>query len=97
AALTRVAPLHHLAEEQVGVVVALLRPAAELAGAVQEPPDARHRVGAEQGELQRARDVEGELVAGAEVDDALVVPPGTERLDLLSDAGSAHRSPLVPA
>src|SRR5205085_2249665 len=65
--------LEHRADQDVGVVVAFLRPPAELARRVEQPCDRRDGVGAEEGELERPRRVERELVADVQVDDPLVV------------------------
>src|SRR5205823_14213620 len=72
-ALAVIAALHQLADDQIGIVVALLRAVAKLAGAVEESRDAGHAEAAKEREFERARRVERELVAGVEKDDALVV------------------------
>src|SRR3546814_5464298 len=49
-------------QQQRGVVVALLDVAGELTGLVEQPTDAGHRIGAEEGEAERLVHVPGELV-----------------------------------
>src|SRR5439155_16771076 len=68
-----VAPFHQLADDDIGVVVALLGPRGKLAGLIQQGGDARHAERTEQGELQRTRGIKRELVAGAKKNDPLVV------------------------
>src|SRR5206468_3991048 len=71
-----VAVLEQLADEDVGVVVALLRGAGELAGLVEQGGDAGDGEGAEEGELEGAGGVEGKVLAAGEADDLLVVGDG---------------------
>src|SRR5205085_1532716 len=74
----------------IGVVISFLGPRRELAGAVEQARDTGHAEGAEQGELQRPRHVERELMARTEEDDALVVALGVEPLNLGEDRGARH-------
>jgi hypothetical protein len=90
AALAVVAPLHQFTDDQIGVVVAFLRAGAELTGPVQQCRDAGHAEAAEQGEFERARRVEREIVAGAEEHDPLVVPLWVERPDLFQYGWPRH-------
>src|SRR5205085_12642123 len=80
------------------VVVAPLRVGVELAGPIEQGRDARHAVGAIQGDLERPDRVPGELVTERQVDDALVIAFGIERLDRLQDVeAAAHRPTPVCA
>ena len=72
-----VAVLEEFADEDVGVVVALLRGAGELAGLVEQGGDAGDGEGAEEGELEGAGGVEGKVLAAGEPDDLLVVAAGS--------------------
>src|SRR5262249_4980006 len=94
-ALAVVATLEEGTDNQVGVVVALLRAVDELAGVIQQTGNAGHGEGAEQGELQGAGEVEGELVAAAETDDLLMIPLRIERLNLPQPLQTAHLVPLT--
>jgi hypothetical protein len=82
--------LEHLTHEDVGVVVALLRAALELAGAMEERRDARDAERAEERQLERAGGVEREIDARGEEDDALMILHRVERRDLAEDAGGEH-------
>jgi hypothetical protein len=88
-----VAVLREGADEQVGVVVALARALDELAGRVEQLGDRRHGERAEEGELEGAGEVDGELEAGVQVDDPLCVVHGIEPPDLAQVARLAHRVP----
>jgi len=70
-----------LGEDQLGVVVALLRPVSELPGLVQEGADGRYPVGLEEGQAQRLLDVPGKVVIGAQVADPLPVGIRVQGLD----------------
>ena len=93
-----VAVLDDRRDDQVGVVVALLCPRAELAGRVEALADRGHGIRAEEGELERARRVERELVADDEMRDPLVVGDRVEAEDLLEIRGRAphRRMPVWP-
>jgi len=65
-----VAVLGERADQEIGVVVALGRAVGELARRREQLGDARQGKGAGERQLERARGVERELVAGVEVDDA---------------------------
>src|SRR5262245_20878125 len=65
------AVLDNRGEDQIRVVIAPLRPPFELAGGMQYARDPRTREGAEQRELERARDVPREVVASEPVGDRL--------------------------
>jgi len=70
-----------LGEDELGVVVALLRAILELPGLVQEGADRRDPVGLEEGQAQRLLDIPGEVVVGAQVADPLPVGSRVEGLD----------------
>jgi hypothetical protein len=82
AGLGVVAGLDDRGQDQVGVVVALLRRAAELARLVEERRDRRHRERPEQRQLERPRRVPRELEARVQVDDPRVVGDGVEPANL---------------
>src|SRR5262249_51932234 len=86
AALRIVAPFHHFADDNVGVVVSLLGMVLELTGTVKNGRDGRDGETAEQGELQGASGVEREGGAGTEQDDTLMIGDRIEGLDLVEDA-----------
>jgi hypothetical protein len=93
-----VAVLDDRRDDQVGVVVALLRAGRELPRRVEPLPDRRHRVRAEERELERASRVERELVADDEVRDPLVVGDRVEAEDLLEVRRRPHRRiPVCPS
>ena len=83
-----VAVLGERADQEIGVVVALDRAIGELARRREQLGDARHGKGAEERQLERARGVERELVAGVEVDDAHMVA----HLIDAADRGTAIRA-----
>src|SRR5262249_141 len=66
AAVAIVAPFHELADDNVGVIVALLRPGGEFASFVEQGRNARHAVRAIKSELKRTRGIERELEAGTQ-------------------------------
>src|SRR5439155_14408744 len=82
-----VAELRERRNQQLRVVVALLRPLGELAGRVEQRRDRRHRERAIERELERALRVPGELEARVEVDDPLRVALGVEPFDLTQPTG----------
>jgi hypothetical protein len=84
-----VAVLRERADQEIGVVVALERAVRELARRREQLSDARHGKGAEERQLERARGVERELVAGVEVDDAHMV---AHRIEATDSARSATRA-----
>jgi hypothetical protein len=73
-----VAVFDELGDEQLRVVVALLRALGELPRAGQEPADAGDGEGAEQGELERTLAVPRELDEARDEHDALVIAEGIE-------------------
>lgn len=87
-----VAPFAHLGDEDCGVVVAALRVPIEFPGAVEQPGDAGHAVGAIERELERPGRVPAELVTERQMHDALAVARGVEALDFTKSGESPHRS-----
>ena len=90
--LAVVSILDHQADDQVSVVVPLLGTGGELVGRVEQRPDRRHRVGAEERAFERTSRVEGELVASDQMRDPLVVRDGVETQDLLEIRGHARHA-----
>jgi hypothetical protein len=70
-----------LGEDQLGVVVALLRPVPELPGLVQEGADGWYAVRLEESQAQRLLNVPGEVVVGAQVADPLPIGRRVQGLD----------------
>jgi hypothetical protein len=87
-----VAVLGERADQEIGVVVALERAVGELARRREQLGDARHGKGAEERQLERARGVERELLAGVEVDDAHMVAHLIEATDLGEVRRLAHQT-----
>ena len=85
AAVAVVAPFHQLADDDIGVVVALLGPRGKLAGLIQQGGNARNAERTKQGELQRTRGIKRELVAGAKKNDPLVVPHWVEAANFVEN------------
>ena len=73
--------LHHFADDDVGVVVTLLRAAREFPGAIEQRGNRRHAKRAKERELQRARGVERKIDAATEKGDALMILHRIEPFD----------------
>lgn len=84
-------------EEQRGVVVALLGTVRELRGLGQQAADRGDGVRPEEGELQGAGEVPGELVGGGEPVDGEEILVGVETEDLPQPVVTLHRVSLSVA
>src|SRR5207244_2040987 len=90
AALAVVAPFHEFADDEIGVVVAFLRPGGELAGFIEKRRHARHAISAIEREFERPRGVERELEAGAEINDAQMILDRIQRANLVDNTRHEH-------
>jgi hypothetical protein len=88
-----VAVLIELADEDRGVVVALLGAVLEFFGRVEQPADAGDRIRAEERELQRLGHVPRKLADVVQPDDLLVIALGVQSFDVIEQPHGPHGRP----
>ena len=89
------ARLQKMADQQAGVVVALLAMLAELARAVQQGGDRVAAIGVEQRQLQRALHVPGHVVLAHQAHDALAIGTRIQRGDGARHLGIGEQAPAL--
>ena len=89
------ARLQKMADQQAGVVVALLTVLAELAGAVQQGGHRIAAIGVEQRQLQRALHVPGHVVLAHQAHDALAIGTRVQRGNGARHLGVGEQAPAL--